>query len=460
MLLRNVRLDGAAVDIRIENGVIAEVGSIAGEGEDFGGRTVIPGLWDNHVHFATWAMQSRRYDLSAATSAREAAELVGAVATGPVFVGFGYRDGLWPDTPTAAVLDETTGDIPVVLLSADLHATWLNTAALERFGVTGDGVFREDAAFTITSAVGQVDEATLDEWVKQAGEGAAARGIVGIADLQMDGTIDAWQRRMANGFDTQRVEFGIYTVFLDKAVELGLHTGQQLGELLTVGRYKVLTDGSLNTRTAFCVDPYPGTDNYGLLEWPPEQLRPRMRQAWEAGIEPTVHAIGDAALTLALDAFEELGARGWVEHAQLVADSDLPRFAELGVTASLQPEHAMDDRDVADRYWAGRTHRVIPTRSLIDAGAPVVFGSDAPVAVLDPWVAMAAAVTRTSPGREPWHPEQGVTIAEALEASTRSTVAVGQPADLVVIDAALTPQNLRDMPVYATLLGGRFTHHA
>ena len=452
------------------------MGAIAGEGHDFSGRAVIPGLWDNHVHFGQWAMQSQRLDVSAASSAREVAEWVGArvstgstrssvlrvepVGTRRIFVAVGYRDGLWPDTPTASVLDETTGDVPVVVICGDLHAVWLNSAALAHFGLTGDGVLREEPAFDITRAVGRVDENILDAWARQAGLNAAKRGVVGFADLEMDWGVETWQRRIAAGFDTQRVEFAVYTQFLDRAVELGFSTGQLLSELLSVGRYKVLTDGSLNTRTAYCVDPYPGTDDRGLLEISPEALQTRMRQAWLAGLEPTVHAIGDAALTVALNAFEAVGARGWVEHAQLVDDSDLSRFAELGVTASMQPEHAMDDRDVADRYWAGRTHRVIPARSLLDAGARLAFGSDAPVAPLDPWVTMAAAVSRSRDGRDPWHPEQRIRVAEALEASTRSAVAVGEPADLVVLDAELTAETLRTMPVHATMLAGRFTYRA
>ena len=176
-----------------------------------------------------------------------------------------------------------------------------------------------------------------------------------------------------------------------------------------------------------------------------------------------MHAIGDHANSLVLDAFETVGCGGRVEHAQLLAARDIPRFAELGVEVSVQPEHLLDDRDVTDRYWPGRTHLAYAFRSLLDAGARLRFGSDAPVAPLDPWVTMAAAVSRTRGGREPWHPEQRITVAEALEASTRTTVDVGQPADLVVTEAdpyAVDPDALRTMPVAATMLGGRFTHNA
>jgi hypothetical protein len=188
-----------------------------------------------------------------------------------------------------------------------------------------------------------------------------------------------------------------------------------------------------------------------------------MRRARDAGILPDVHAIGDRANTLALDAFEAIGSGGRIEHAQLLSAADIPRFARLGVEVSVQPEHAMDDRDVAERHWPDATGRAYPFRSLLDAGATLRFGSDAPVSPLDPWLGMAAAVSRSRDGREPWHPEQCISNAEALAASTRTTVAIGQVADLVVTDLdplTATDEQLRRMPVAATLLGGRFTHRA
>jgi predicted amidohydrolase YtcJ len=200
-----------------------------------------------------------------------------------------------------------------------------------------------------------------------------------------------------------------------------------------------------------------------MLTVPTEQLVPLLRTAWSAGIAPAVHAIGDEANRLALDAFEAVGCRGRIEHAQLLRAEDLPRFAALGIAASVQPEHAMDDRDVAERYWAGRTGRSFAFRSLLGAGAELLFGSDAPVSPLDPWVTLSAAVTRSRDGREPWHPEQAVTVAEALAASVHGTVAVGEPADLVAVDlapSAASGEELRAMPVALTLLAGRTTHSA
>lgn len=193
----------------------------------------------------------------------------------------------------------------------------------------------------------------------------------------------------------------MYRDHLDRALSEGLRSGDELpaGEgLLRMGPLKVLIDGSLNTRTAYCADPYPGHESRGTLTVDPGELDALLARAADGGIRATVHAIGDAAATVALDALGRIGG-GRIEHAQLVADADLPRFAALRVEAGVQPAHALDDRDVAEHYWPGRTGRAFALRSLLDSGASVVFGSDAPVAPLDPWVAVSAAVARARPGR-------------------------------------------------------------
>ena len=427
------------------------------------------------MHASQWALIAKRLDLSFVTSARQAAELVGgalaagvAIKPGQAFVASGFRDGLWPDAPALEVLDPASGAIPVVLISADLHSVWLNSAALDLYGHRGHptGLLVEDPAFEITQQLNAVPVDVLDSWLVDAGHAAAARGVVGMVDLEMAWNLESWQRRMGNGFDCLRVEFGIYSEHLERAIELGLRTGDVILPLLTVGRFKVITDGSLNTRTAFCYDEYPGMEGeqhaHGMLTVHPAELLPRMRAAGQAGLESSVHAIGDHATSLALDAFEELGCGGRIEHAQLVSTTDIRRFAELGVTASVQPDHAMDDRDVAEKFWAGRTGRAFPLRTLLDAGAQLALGSDAPVSPLDPWVTIAAAVGRTRDGLEPWHPEQAITVREALAASTRTSIEIGEPADLIVTDNdpdALAVAQLRDVVVLTTLLGGRLTHN-
>lgn len=462
MILGNARLGANVVDLRIEGGVIVEIGAIGG-GTDLGGRFVSPGLWDHHVHFTQWALTSRRVDLSSAASARDAAIVMGSAARDGLVIGAGFRDGLWPDAPSLAVLDAETGGVPAVLVSGDLHSVWLNSAALAKYGFTGHptGLLNEDDAFEVTGQLGTVATETIDAWGRDAAEAAARRGVVGIVDLEMAWNLGDWQRRIAAGHDAFRVEFTVYTQHLDRAIAEGLHTGQRFGDLLSMGRYKVLSDGSLNTRTAYTYDEYDGS--HGMLTVPPETLVPLMRKASEAGILPDVHAIGDRANTLALDAFEAIGSGGRIEHAQLLRESDYPRFAALGIDISVQPEHAMDDRDVADRYWPGRTGQTYAFRSLLDAGATLVFGSDAPVSPLDPWLGISAAVSRSRDEREPWHPEQRISNAEALAASTRGSVAVGQPADLVVTELdplTASGEELRHMTVAATLLGGRYTFNA
>ena len=485
LLLAGARLSGGIgpVDVRIDGGVVSEIapagsgrGSTADRRVNLDGRWLIPGLYDRHVHFSQWAMSSRRLDLAGAESAAAVAALVAAsVARGDAeVIGVGYRDGMWPDAPTRALLDSVSGDVPVVLIAGDLHACWLNTAATRRHGVEAgagqSGVLREDDCFGLVRELDDVADDALDAWVAEAASKAAARGVVGITDYEMRWNRDDWARRVAGGFDALRVTFGIYRQHLDRAIAEGLRTGDEVpgtGGLVSVGGFKVITDGSLNTRTAWCFDRYPGLGDddhpYGLVTVPTGELVPLMRRADAAGLTPAVHAIGDQANAAVLDAFETVGCTGSIEHAQLLRHPDVARFAALGVVASVQPEHAMDDRDVADRYWAGRTDRAFMLAELAAAGVELALGSDAPVAPLDPWVAMAAAVGRTRDGREPWHPEQAIEARAALVASTGgrgADVAVGGPADLAVVELdplAASVDDLRRMPVAATLLGGRFT---
>lgn len=487
LVLRNARLPGDddLVNVEITDGRIRQIGYIdppellaaATEVIDLGERWLIPGLWDNHVHFSQWAQTARRLDVTGADSAAAVvalvAERVPQVPEGETLVGYGFRDGLWPDAPSRPQLDDVSGSVPVVLVSGDLHCCWLNSAALAQYGYPNhpSGLLREDDCFAVMQAIGTVADTVLDHWADEAARMAATRGVVGIVDLEMAWNLDVWKRRISAGTDTLRVEFGIYTEHLARAIEAGLHTGDVIpgtGGLVSVGPYKVLTDGSLNTRTAYCVDEYPGLegqpDSRGMLTVPPEELLTRMRRAVSAGLRPTVHAIGDLANTLALDAFETLGCEGSIEHAQLLAASDVPRFAALGVVASVQPAHALDDRDIAEHHWAGRTHRAFMLASLLESGAQLALGSDAPVSPLDPWVTMAAAVGRTSDNREPWHVEQAISRQAALAASARGrhTVAVGEVADLAVCEidpfTASVP-DLRTMPVAATMIAGRFTHN-
>lgn len=469
------------VDVFIADGRIADIapaGAVRPQGDvlDAAGSWLIPGLWDHHVHVLQWTLVAQREQLGRAESAAHAARIMGDAATQPDGrrVGTGFRDALWPDAPSLDLLDAATGETPTYLINADVHSVWLNTAALRREGHQPDGVgiLREGPAFEISRRLNDVEPVIGDALVARMAKDAAARGVVGLVDLDMAWNESAWARRLNGGFDTLRVEFGIYPELLARAITEGLQTGDtargSASELARVGPLKVITDGSLGTRTAACSHSYPGDPhNHGVLGVGPEELIELMTAATAAGLACAIHAIGDVANSHALDAFAVTGASGTIEHAQLVAHADVPRFARLGVGASVQPEHAVDDRDLTDSIWAEQTALPYPLRALSDSGANLLFGSDAPVSPLDPWAAMAAAVFRTRDGRPAWRPEQGVDAATALAASTHGgsaqpvLIEPGAIADLVLCGSdplAATEPGLRAMAVAATLVAGRLTH--
>ncbi|WP_232847878.1 amidohydrolase [Occultella kanbiaonis] len=491
VLLRRVRRPGGGepFDVLISGGRVASMsdgggrpgvaGTDAGvESVDADGAFLVPGLWDAHVHMQQWALLRERLDVSAAASAAHVLRLVAdhlaGRAAGPgrhdhgPLNGFGFRDGLWPDRPTLAALDAVAGEVPVVLVSGDVHGAWVNGAGARLLGVTvgADGMVREGYWFEASRDYEEAPEALREQLVARAARAAAARGVTGIVDLELADNVAAWQGRIGAGVDQLRVRAGCYPDRLEQTVAAGLPTGAVVdgtGGLLTVGPLKIISDGALNTRTAHCRHAYPD-GGHGVQEWSGEQMLDLVTRANGAGLATTIHAIGDRANTIALDVFAAAGVGGRIEHAQLIDAADVPRFAELGVTASVQPEHLLDDRDVADVYWSGRTMDAFPLASLAAAGARIRFGSDAPVSPLDPWLAISAAVARTKDEREPWHPEQriGAALALACAADGRTSVRVGDVADLVLVGAdpfdTDPVRGLREMPMLATLLGGRFTH--
>jgi predicted amidohydrolase YtcJ len=484
ILLRHVRLGagGPLGDLRISAGVVTSAGPrvdrLAGdEIVDGTGATVLPGLWDCHVHTVQWALARQRLDLSAASSAQAAVDLAAARPRrtgGEVLIGYGFRDAAWPDTPHKKLLEAATPGRAVVLVSNDLHTAWFSPAALRLVGAGDhpDGVLKERDCYRAMAALPPPPQAELDRWIAESTTAAAARGVVGLLDFEYADNVADWSRRVAAHQVDTRVVCSIPADRLGRATAAGLRTGAPVpgsGGLLEVGPVKMFVDGSLNTRTAYCADPYPGLaggeDAHGRLETPPELLRDLMTEAARHGLKPAVHAIGDLAVGLALDAFEAVGCSGRIEHAQLVRREDLSRFARSRLVAGVQPAHAPDDRDVADRVWPGRTDRAFPYADLLRAGAVLELGSDAPVAPLDPWDGIASAVARTDDDRPAWHPEQSISVADALAATNRGrrTVRVGDPADLVLVEhdpTTLTPVELRTVTVVATLLAGRFTHRA
>jgi predicted amidohydrolase YtcJ len=262
--------------------------------------------------------------------------------------------------------------------------------------------------------------------------------------------------------------------WVDQLAELGIGSG--LGNsMLRVGYLKAFMDGTLGSQTARLLD------GSGVEITSREELAEIVRRAAPAGWPVAVHAIGDLANREALDAFEEtrevwapLGLRQRIEHAQLLAPEDVGRFAALGVAASVQFSHAPSDRDLAERFWAGKTDGAYAYRSLWDSGAVVANGSDAPIEELDPLAGIVAGVLRTLDDRPAWHPEQAVSVEEALVATCvnpawlaydqhrRGKLVPGFLADLVVLDrdpVAIPSEELPEVQVVATMVGGRWTHN-
>jgi predicted amidohydrolase YtcJ len=479
LLLENGRLPGGhrPTAVRVADGRVVAIGPDAAaevrrgtDRLDLEGRVLLPGLWDTHAHLEQWAVARRRIDLRAARTPEEAADLVAAAASrvgpGEVLVGWGFRYGTWEAEPHKDLLEAVAPGRLVVASSIDLHSAWFSPAALAHVGAADHptGVLQEQACYEAVAAFVQFDERLVDRWVTEAVSAAAASGVTGIVDFEFGDVLPAWQRRSATHQLDARIVCTVYPDHLEVALDRGAPTGAVVpgtGGLVEVGPLKVFADGSLNSRTALCHEPYPGGTDHGRLETPPAQLRALLERAAGGGLETAVHAIGDRAMTLALDAFEVTGARGRIEHAQLVTEDDLPRLARPGLVAGVQPAHLLDDRDVIERHWPGRSHRAFPFGDLLAAGVRVEFGSDAPVAPLDPWLAITAAVRRTGDGRSPWHPEQRIAVADALACSSRGRreVRPGDPADLVVLDADPYDAgiDLGRPGVAATLCAGRWT---
>jgi predicted amidohydrolase YtcJ len=464
------------VDVAVANERVSAIGPglpHTGTVIECGGGTLLPGLVDVHVHATQWASSRRRISLSEAGSAAEAVGMVVAhlahrpAAPGELVMGHGFRDGPWADAPHKDMLERALPGQPVALFSNDLHTLWLSPAALRLAGRGHPtGVLLENDCMAATAELPAASVGQLDSWVLEATDAAAARGVTEIVDYEYADTITDWVRRLALRPPSVRVSGVVSRPLLDVAIERGHRTGDVVpatGGMVKVGPYKLFVDGSLNTRTAYCHQPYPGQQTHGLLELPFDELVSLMRKASRHGLSPAVHAIGDHANTIALDAFAEVGCTGRIEHAQLVRPDDLARFGQLGVVAGVQPAHQPDDRDVADQYWAGRTGQAFPYGALLAAGATLEIGSDAPVSPLNPWDGIASAVTRTDDSRPAWHPEQAVSLPVAIAAASRgrSSVSAGDVADLTVTaeDPAMA-EDLREIPIAVTLVGGRVTYRA
>jgi hypothetical protein len=472
---------------RIAGGVgVHETALASPEVVDLGGRVVLPGLNDAHVHFPTWSFAQNELSLEGCISLADALDRVRVEGrNGRLIRGFGWRSSEWAEQPTRSRLDDVTGSTPAALLAKDYHSLWLNSAALALAGgdleVDGgvverdgdgepNGILREEAAWRFKERHLTVGD---DEYVEAMRRGlklAASRGVTAVHDK--DGWLGAlrlWQKLEAAGSLTLRVWQSLPADLVNELQSLGIRSGFG-SNLLRVGYLKVFMDGTLGSQTALMLD------GSGVQITSGDELAEIVRAGAAAGLPVAVHAIGDRANREALDAFEAtreswqpLGLRPRIEHAQLLAPEDVGRFGTLGVAASVQFSHAPSDRDLADRFWAGKTDLAYAYRSLLESGAVVANGSDAPIEELDPLAGVRAGVRRTIDGRGGWHPEQAVTVQQAFEATTtapawltgderrRGKLLPGYAADLVVLDR--DPWDDLDAEVVATMVAGRWVHN-
>lgn len=474
------------------------------------GATVLPGLTDAHLHVESLGASLEQLDLGGVASLAEARRRVRqAAATLPAgawLVGRGWDQNDWPEQrwPTAADLE--AGDHPVFLERIDGHAAWVDARALALAGIDdatpdppGGRILRDadghatgvlvDAAVDLAqSRLPAPDEATRLRRLQRGLEACARLGLTEVHDAGVDlRGVALYKRLLAEGRLAVRVYVMISAAdFL--AAGSGLTPEVGLGDgLLTVRAVKAYADGALGSRGALLLEPYadePGTRGLQVLER--EAFARLLRLALERGFQVATHAIGDAANRLVLDAYAEAfgsaggGARRFrIEHAQVVAPEDLPRFKALGVIPSMQPTHC-----TSDKPWAGARlgPRRLPWayrwRSFLDQGLPLPGGSDAPVESADPRLGLYAAVTRQDRDGQPpggWQPQERVSVLEALamltrhaayaafEEQERGSLAPGRRADLTVLDRdplAVSPAELLRAHVLFTLVGGRVVHEA
>jgi predicted amidohydrolase YtcJ len=488
-----------------------------GRAVDLGGRAVVPGLIDAHVHFGwhSLAVYQNRVDLDNVPSREEALARVAAAAAqtppGRWIQGAGWNKNLWPGAsfPTAADLDAVAPHHPVALADKSHHALWANSPALQVAGISAatsspeggeilrdaagqpTGILLETASDLVLQAIPQPDVAEMAAALRRGIVQAQALGLTGVHDPGHATVLGALQVLRAEGQLGLRATVHIPGEDLEAAIHLGLRSG--LGDVhLRIGGVKIFADGALGPQTAHMLSPFEGTaDNRGIPTHRAAELAALVRRAHAAGLSVAVHAIGDAANRAVLDAIEGAqvvaalgpGTAGRpilpdrIEHVQLLHADDVPRLAALGVVASMQPIHATSDMEMAERYWGARCALAYAWKSVLEAGGELAFGSDCSVETLDPLAGIHAAVTRRrsdgSPGPQGWIPAQRLTVTEAVRAYTlgaarasgeahlKGSLTPGKLADVVVLSHDIfqvDPMQILDARVEMTVLDGRIVY--
>lgn len=496
--------------ILIQNGRVAWVG----QGEppaadcqhiDLGGRLVLPGLVDAHIHFLWYATGIESVRMVGVESLDQAlsmvAERVAQLQPGEWVVGDSFNHNLWgmEREPNRYDLDRVSPDHPVVVSSKCGHTAWVNSKALELAGITAttadpegsridrdehgepNGLLREGAQGLVYRVIPEADAQTQKRLLKKAIGYAHAAGLTGIHDCEGSDALQIFSRLAHEGELDLRVTMHIPNRDLDHAIALGLTSGFG-GEWVRIGGIKAFADGALGTQTALMFEPCEGSTNTGIQTMTEDQLRQVVARGAEHGLSSAVHAIGDKANAMMLDIYEEVlkdGSRCLrhrIEHAQLMRQEDIERCGRLGVISSVQPTHVLGDMEIVDRYWGKRGRYAYAFKSLAEAGSVLAFGSDAPVESFDPILGIHAAVNRRRPNGFPdagFYPGECLSVEEAVRAYTwgpayavyqeelAGTLEVGKLGDLVVLDRDLftiDPMEICQTRVDLTVVGGKVVY--
>ncbi len=473
---------------------------------DCGGRAVIPGLIDAHMHMELTALA--RQAVAAETPTLElclerVAEAAARTPVGQWVTGQGWNQNDWGGAfPSATDLDRVAPHHPVYLQVKSAHAAWVNTRALGIANITANtpdpeggrilhnaegeptGILLETAMALVQERIPPLEEQALATLYADLQADAWRWGLTGVHDFDGRRSLAAWQILRERGGLGLRVVKTVRAAYLEQALALGLRPGFG-DEWIRLGQVKVFMDGALGPRTAWMLAPYEGEpDNLGVMVTDPEELYEIGRRAARGGFALTVHAIGDRANHEVINVFEHLlkeygpriRQRYRVEHVQVAQAGDLARLGALGIVASMQPLHATSDGPVAERLWGhARSAGAYAWRSVLDVGATLACGSDAPIESLNPWTGIHAAATRRRvdgwPGVDGWFPEQRLTIAEALRGYSRGAASAGgmtglthgltpgSLADVAVLDQdpfTVDPANLPTITSVATMVGGQW----
>lgn len=473
---------------------------------DAGGKTVLPGFNDAHVHFMETGVQLSAVDLRSAKSPEEFVQRIKDFAAklpkGRWILGGQWDHENWKpnNLPTAAMIDAATPDNPVFVNRLDGHMALANSVAMKLAGVNKDikdvdggmvvrdstgnptGIFKDAAMDYLEKAIPEPSFDQKLEAATAATEYAASLGVTSVQDMSAGTDIGVYQELMRQGRLKTRL-YGCSPLADYKRWEnTGLHYAFGTS-MLRVGCLKGYADGSLGSTTAWFFAPYLDAPTTSGL--PRAEVTTTMKQniidADKAGLQVMIHAIGDRANATVLDYYENAekadgprDRRYRIEHSQHLRLEDIPRFGKLKVVASMQPLHAIDDgRWAGKRLDAARLKGTYAFRTLLDTGAVLAFGSDSPVASLNPLLGIYAAVTRrTLDDKNPggWLPEQKISVDEAVRAFTwgsaygefqddvKGTLEVGKVADLVMISSdifAIDPVKIGEVKVLTTICDGR-----